>query len=112
GEAYEEVVKGMLTTLEQINKTLATIKDEPTAQAAQPELRKHGEKMKELRKRASELPQPSRIERDALEVNYKGQFEKALRILRTESIRVRVIPGGDLALKEIAVVDESKKPKE
>lgn len=112
GESYEDVVKGMLGTLDDINKVLVGIKDEGTANSARADLKKHGERMLDLRKKAKDLPLPSKDEKDALELKYKGKFEESLKKMRTESVRVKAIPGGDEALKAIAALDEKKKPKE
>jgi hypothetical protein len=99
----------MLETLGQINTALGGIKDEPSADAARPELKKAAQRMLELRKRARELKPPTKAEKDLLEKRYKDKFDDSLKKLRIESVRVRTIPGGPAAVKEIAVVDEKKK---
>src|SRR5262249_20542784 len=100
---YEAVVKEVLTTLDQAIAALGTIKDEPSADAARPGLKKAGERLKELSKRAREMKQPDRDEKDLLEKKYKGKFEAALKKLRDEQVRVRAIPGGPEAIKDLAV---------
>jgi hypothetical protein len=106
---HEAVAKDMLDTLGQINTVLGNIKDEPTAEAARPDLKKAALRMLELRKRAKELKPPTKAEKDLLEKRYKEKFDDALKKLRIESVRVKTIPGGPEAVKEIAVVGEKKK---
>jgi hypothetical protein len=106
---HETVAKDMLDTLGQITTVLVNIKDEPSADAARPDLKKAAVRMQDLRKRAKEMKQPTKEEKDALERRYKDKFDDALKKLRTESLRVKGIPGGAEALKEIAVVTEKKK---
>jgi len=112
GTTHEDVVKGMLTALDDVNKVLADVKDEPTAVAARPELRKLGQRLAELRKQAKALPQPTKEEKDQLERAYKGKFDEVLKKQSLESLRVKGVRGGPETLKEIAVLDEKKKAKE
>src|SRR5262249_3569636 len=88
---YETVVKDMLETLGQINMVLTNIKDEPSADAARPELKKAAQRMQTLRKRAREMKQPNKQEKDDLERRYKDKFDEALKKLRSESLRVKGI---------------------
>jgi hypothetical protein len=100
---HEEVVKEMLATLEGVVKVLGTILDEPSANAARPELKKAALKLQELRKRAADLKQPTREEKRRLEKAYQGKLDEVLRQLRSETVRVRGVPGGAEAVQEIAV---------
>ncbi len=96
---HEAVIKDMLETLGQINMVLTNIKDEPSADAARPELKKAALRMQDLRKRAKEMKQPNKQEKDALERRYKDKFDDALKKLRSESFRVKGIAGGAEAVK-------------
>jgi hypothetical protein len=109
--SYEAVVKEMLATLGQATKVLEGIIDEPSAVAARPELKKVGQRLAVLRKQAAALKQPEKKEKDRLEREYRNRFEDALKKWRLESIRVKAIPGGPEALKEIAVEPQKKKEK-
>ncbi len=100
---HEEVVKDMLGTFEGILKVLGTVQDEPSANAARPELKKAALRLQDLRKRAAELKQPTKEEKQRLEKAYQGKMDDALKKLRSETIRVRAIPGGAEAVQEIAV---------
>lgn len=110
GMSYESVVKDMLGALEEATKILAGVKDEPTALAARPDLKKVGQQLSDLRKRAAKLKQPARKEKERLEREYRDKFDDVLKKLRLETIRVKAIPGGDEVVKEIAV--EAKKKDE
>ncbi len=106
---HEAVLKDMLATLGDINKTLKTVKDEETATAARPPLRDAAKKLLALRKLADSLKQPEKQEKDRLEAAYKVKIEDALKTLQNESIRVKAIPGGFAAVQEIAVATRKKK---
>jgi hypothetical protein len=107
--SYEGVTKEMLATLEQINKVLATIKDQDSATAAKPDLKQAATKIVELRKQADEMKQPSKEEKDRLQKEYMPKFEAVFKKLKEESTRVNGIPGGDAALAELAVLKDKKK---
>jgi hypothetical protein len=108
---HEEVVKGMLDTLETVIKVIGTIQDEASANAARPELKKGAARLLELRKRAETMRQPTKEEKERLEKEYQGKFEDALKRLRTETIRARTVPGGAEAVQEIAVATPKDKGK-
>ena len=110
GSPHEAVVKEMLRTLEQVTGVLGKISDEASAEAARPELRAADKRMLQLRKKAKELKQPSKEEKDRLAREYRARFEDALKKLRAEVIRVKGIPGGDAAVKELSSLNE--KPRE
>ncbi len=108
---HEAVVKDLLTTVEQVIAVLKDVKDEAGVNAARPDLKKAGERLKDLRKRTKELKQPDRAEKERIEKKYQGKLDEVLKKLRNEQIRVRAIPGGADAVKEIAVAPEEKKKK-
>ncbi len=101
-ESHEAIVKDMLATLGQAAKVLAGITDEGSANAARPDLKKIGQHLSELRKKADAVKPPTKKEKDRLETEYREKFEDVLKKLRTESFRVKGIPGGAEAVKEIA----------
>jgi hypothetical protein len=107
--SYEAVVKDMLSTVEDITKTLGTITDQETAQVASPKLEAQGKKLQALRLQADKLPQPEKEEKDRLELTYRVKFDDALKRLRAESVRVKAIPGGDAAVKLIRPRDKEQK---
>jgi len=111
--SYEALVKDMLATVEEATKTLGTIKDQETADAAGPKLEEFGRKLLALRKQADSLPQPEKDEKDLLELKYRPRFDDALKKLRNESVRVKALPGGDEAVKRLTPRDKEpmKEPK-
>ena len=105
---YEKIVKGMLAKVEDITKILTTVRDADSAKAAQPQLKEAAAKMVELRKQADDVDQPGKEEKDRLAKEYAPKMEAAVKKLRTETVRVRGVPGGDEALAELKVLEEKK----
>ncbi len=99
--SHEALVKRMLAALEDLGKTLGTIKNQETAAAAKPELRKTAQDWVALREETEKAPPPSREEKTRLEKEYKDKLERAQKRLFGEVTRVQNIPGGPDALKEI-----------
>jgi hypothetical protein len=106
--SHEAVLKDMLATLERANKALKGIVDEASAEAARPELKKAALRLRDLRKKAREMKQPDKAEKARLEKLYRDKMDDTLKQLRSESIRVKGIPGGAEAVKELAVEAEKK----
>jgi hypothetical protein len=104
--SYEGVVKDMLTTVEQITKTLQTVKDRESADAARPELKKAAHKMLDLRKKAEEWKQPSKDEKDRLQKEYAPKFEVAVKQLQKLAVVVKSVPGGEEAVAELAILKD------
>jgi septal ring factor EnvC (AmiA/AmiB activator) len=107
--AFDDVVKQMIETMDSLTTTLATIRDEETAKAAVPELRKSAEKWQLVKKKAADLQPPSREEKDRLAKDYKKKLEEAQKKLFAEVGRVSLVPGGRPALMEISSVLDKKK---
>jgi hypothetical protein len=104
--SYEGLVKEMLSTVEQITKTLQTVKDRTSAETARPELRKAAEKMLELRKKAEEWKQPNKEEKDRLAKEYAPKLEGAVKQLREATVLVKGVPGGEEAIAELAILKD------
>lgn len=101
---HDDVIKRMLATLDKITTTLASINNQESADAAKPELHKSGKEWLAVRAQAEKLPPPSRQQKHRLEKEFKGKLEAAQKKLAGEVIRVKNIPGGSEALKEIRSV--------
>jgi hypothetical protein len=108
---FEEVLKDLLGTMDKLTTTLATIRDQDSASAAKPELRKSAGHWQALLKKAEDVAPPNKEEKEQLEKAYAGKLEEARKKLFGEVQRVRAVPGGREALKEISGV-LSRKPKE
>lgn len=110
GEArFEGVLKDLLGTLDMLSATLGGIRDQDTAKAAQPELRKSAVRWQALMKKAEDVAPPTKEERERLEKQYAQKLEEARKKLLGEVERVRSVPGGNEALKEISGVLKRKK---
>jgi hypothetical protein len=109
GSPYEAVVKEMVTALDALGDVLATITDEPSAKAARPAVRKAAGQLEEVRKKAEDLKQPDKAEKDRIAKAYKDKLDRSLKRLLAEEARVKAIPGGPEALKEIQRPEERKK---
>jgi hypothetical protein len=110
--SHEAIVKDMLETVEKITARLGTITDQNSADAARDDLKDLAMKMLKLRKRAEDLKQPNKAEKDRLTKVYAPKFEVAFKELREQTLRVKGIPGGDEAVRELAVLNEKKDAKD
>jgi hypothetical protein len=111
GSPHEKAIQQMIGNLDEIAKSLKTIIDEETADAAKPDLRKSAKAWVDTRARAAKMPPPEKDEKVRLERLYKPKIEESMRKMFIEVRRVENIPGGKEALKEIAIVlkkDEKK----
>jgi cytochrome c556 len=106
---HEALIKQTLGELEKITKTLTGIKDQATAKAAQPELKEADKRLLALVKEAGEIKQPSKAEKERLAKAYEARMQEAVKKLRDEERRVKTVPGGDEALKELTSLREKKK---
>src|SRR4051812_44174818 len=98
GSRFEDIVKQMLGTMENLTSTLSTVRDEETAKAAIPELRKAAGLWATVKKKAEALPPPPKEEKDRLAKLYKTKLEEAQKKLFGEVQRVQAVPGGRAAL--------------
>jgi septal ring factor EnvC (AmiA/AmiB activator) len=111
--SYEGLVKDLLGTVESLTKTLQTIKDRDSAEAARPELKKAAHKMLDLRKKAEEWNQPNKEEKDRLAKEYAPKFEAAVKQFRDATIIAKGVPGGEDAVAELAILkDKNDKEKD
>ena len=99
--AYEQSLKQTIGALDKMTMTLATIKDEDTAQTARPQLQKAVKAWMMVKAKAAELPPPDQTEKDRLAKVYKSKLDAAVKKFFTEVARVRKFPAGNDVLKEI-----------
>jgi len=107
---YEEVLQKLLDSLGQITKTLETVTDDASAQAARPELRKQSDEFRATRKKSEELAPPAPEVRERVSKKYRPEFEKVQKQLTAQAVRVQLLPGGRAALEEIRGVLERDRP--
>src|SRR5689334_22501904 len=105
----EDVIKEILASMDQLTTSLKTVEDEKSAEAARPELRKAAERFVAVRTKAESIKPPAKEEKDRLEKEYKSKLFEAQKKLFGEIGRVKLLSGGQVALKEIRAVMESKK---
>jgi hypothetical protein len=106
---HEGVVKEMLTALDALTDVLGSIKDEPTAKAARADVKKAAGRLEDVKKKAQQLKQPEKAEKDRIAKEYKGKLEGSIKKLLAEVARVKAVPGGDDAVKDIYGGEEKKK---
>lgn len=106
-DPHEKFILLTLVSLEQMTKTLATVKDEGSAAAARPKLKESADLFLATRKKAGELPQPELKHKQQLEEKYQKKLSEAVDGLKKEMRRVQDVPGGPTLLKEL---DEVLKP--
>jgi len=100
--SFADVVKEMLSTMEKMTTSLAGIMDEETAKSARPELLKAATGWQEIRQKADKMKPPTRDEKAKLEKEYKEKLQLAQKKLFAEIARVKGVPGGREALKEVS----------
>ncbi len=109
---FADVTREVLATLDQITTALKTVTDEDTAAAARPALNKAAQRFVELRKKAETMKPPTKEEKERLEKEFRPKLTEAQKNLFAEIGRVRQVPGGPDALKELQAVVNPKKKKE
>src|SRR5262249_37731099 len=97
--SHEAGLKAMLAPQAQGSRGLKGVVGWASAEASRPELKKAALRLRDLRKKAREMKQPSKAEKDRLEKLYRDKLDDTLKKLRSESIRVKGIPGGAEAVR-------------
>jgi hypothetical protein len=106
---HEDILQKLLGTLQEITKTLGTIKDDASAQAARPDLKKQAEDFRETRKQSEKVPPPTPEARERIAKEFQPKFIAAKKELIAEMARVQRVPGGLAALQEIRSVLEKSR---
>lgn len=101
---HDDVIKQTLATLDKISTALESITTQESADAAKPVLQKSTKEWLAVRAQADKLPPPSPEQRERLDKEFKEKLVAAQKKLAGEVIRVKNIPGGPEALKEIRSV--------
>ncbi len=111
-DTHEKLVKDMIKVFKDGAATLKTIKDEESAKAAQPKLKKLGAALKDIRARGQKLGKPQGDTEEQLKTKYKGQIEASQKEFSKEVMRVATVPGGKEALAAMGLGKPQRKPKE
>jgi hypothetical protein len=104
---YEQLTEELIATLKSTTEVLATIKDEESAKAAAPKLRKIGGELRRLLKKGQDLGPPSKKQKEELKKKYRKDMEAAQERLREQLKRVQSVAGGKAALQELKGKKES-----
>jgi hypothetical protein len=111
GSPYEKSLQKVLDSFNQIGDSLKKIVDEDSAAAAKPELRKAADSFVTARTKAEKMQPPEKDEKVRLEKQFKAKLEESMKKMFTEVRRVKSIPGGSDAWKEISSIFEKKQQK-
>jgi hypothetical protein len=106
--SYADVVKEMLDFVEKLTARLSAIQDEETAKSARPELAKAAASWQKILEKAGDMKPPTRAEKERLEKEYREKMRAAPKKLFAEIARVKGVPGGPDALKEISATLKKK----
>ena len=101
---YEQLLKQVLQSVDKVTATLETVKDEESAAAAKPDLRKSAALFIEAKAKGEKMQPPEKDEKVRLEKIYKPKLKESMEKMNTQVTRVQFIPGGKDALKEISVL--------
>jgi hypothetical protein len=101
GDSHESLVKEGVRILNDAADVLSTINDKAGVDAARPKLRDINQRWRENQDRADAMKKPTQQERQRLQREYSTEFETAGRRCRIEKTRVRRVPGGAAAIKEL-----------
>jgi hypothetical protein len=104
GSPYEQLLKQVLQSVDKVTVTLETIKDEESAAAAKPDLRKAATLFLEAKAKGDKMQPPEKDEKVRLEKMYKPKLKESMEKMNAQVTRVQFIPGGKDALKEISVL--------
>jgi hypothetical protein len=103
GESYDALFDDIIKVLNDTGKTLSEIKKKDDAEdtTRQERLRKLGQELENLKRRAEQLKNPPDAEqKDDLKKKYHDRFDNALAYVKKEWKRVQAIPGAKAALDQ------------
>lgn len=94
---YRSILKGQVSTLDDIAKVLTRIRDKKSAEEAKPKLKKLGDEWRLLKRRMRAIRVTDKIREKSKDVEI--EYQALMMRLSGDSIRVSLIPGGKEALK-------------
>jgi uncharacterized protein YicC (UPF0701 family) len=92
GNSHDSLMGKMVSTMEQTADVLESIKDEESAKAAEPKLKKLGERMESLKEQVDEMDDPSPEVEKQLKEKYEKRVKEALGKLMREGMRIGMNP--------------------
>ena len=95
----ESLVKQTITAMDETAQAMATVKDEPSAQAAVPRLRALAERRKKIEEKMATVKTPPPAEQAELQKKYAARLSEVTTRSCSEAMRVSTVPGGKAALE-------------
>lgn len=105
---FEDALKEMIAAIKKIGDTLAGVKDKESAEKARPELKKSGEKIKELQAKIEKLGKPTPEQEKELGEKFKKDLQDATNKLVQEAVRLGQTDYGKDVLKELENLNPPK----
>jgi hypothetical protein len=97
----DSVMEDSVTVMEDLSKTLATVKDEASANAAKPKIKELSDKMKTLKEQADKMPKPAKEKEEELKKKYEDRMTKAMMSMVSEGMRISMDPKLKAAVGEM-----------
>lgn len=92
GDSQEALAGEGLDTMKKLNTVFEGIKDEASAKAAKPELKKLMEQMKSIQERQKKLPLPTDADFKAMEAKYGKEMEEVQKKFTGNMLRIAFDP--------------------
>lgn len=98
---YDAAIGELIDALKEGAKILKDIRDQDSAEAAKPQLKKLGDRFRDLAKKFKQLGPPTKDQDEELKKNHRKEIQAAQTEFRKQRDRVEKVPGGKEALKEL-----------
>jgi hypothetical protein len=106
---YEKILKEFIVSLDSLTGVLGAVKDEESAKAAVPEVKKLAARLGELSKKGKALRMPDKAEKERITKLYREKLETAVKKEIAEIARVKAIPGGSELVQLVKPPEEKTK---
>jgi hypothetical protein len=106
---YETMLKEFIASIDSLTGVLGAVKDEPSATAAVPDVKKIAARLSELRDKAKAMRQLDKAERERIRKLYREKLETAVKKEMAEAARVKSIPGGSDLVQLIKPPEDKSK---
>jgi hypothetical protein len=100
GDTHEKLTADSIAAMKEFSGIIASIKDEPSAQAAKPKLEALGDRMEALRKRRDALGQPTKEQEEALKKKYEPEVKQIAEEMLPNMMRVAFDPKLSVHVKD------------
>jgi hypothetical protein len=103
---HDSIMEDTVTVMEDFGKTLATVKDEASANSAKPKLTELSGKMKALKTEADKMAKPTSEKEAELKKKYEDRMTKAMGTIMGEMMRIGMDPKIGPVLKDIDLMSK------